>query len=515
MSAGRWIRFKDFRNRLGSALVGPQTLAFLPALTLGAYWFGGEGLLLFCALLLPAAFAIAGLFSGTGPAWSQARDRDTDLLLPSVAEEFMDDTLARERASGMTTAAFAIEIDDFAGIESQYGSRAAGALMKQIARRISWALRDSDCVVRLDGPRFAVALSPVRRADLETAFELSRRLQAAIAEPISMNATRVFLTASVGFCLPARAPARTGAALLDGAQQALESALLNGAGSIRAYSKDTRKRRAETNALRGDLIGALESGQVQPWFQPQVATVDGAITGFEALARWNHPEQGYVLPKDFLPLIEEMGLQERLCQSMVSQALGAMRKWESKGFEIARVGVNFSGSELSNPSLCEWVGWELDRFQISPERLCIEVLENVVAETEDDVIITNLEALTGLGCRIDLDDFGTGHASIASIRRFSVDRIKIDRSFITRIDRDTEQQNMVSAILTMAERLGIDTLAEGVETIGEHAVLAQLGCAHVQGFSVARPMPLDQTFEWIAGYRQKMAEARKVGRIAG
>ena len=154
---------------------------------------------------------------------------------------------------------------------------------------------------------------------------------------------------------------------------------------------------------------------------------------------------------------------------------------------------------------------ELDRFDLEPRRLSIEILENVVAETDNDVVVANIAALAKLGCGIDLDDFGTGHASITSIRRFTVRRIKIDRSFVTKLDEDREQQKMVAAILSMAERLGLETLAEGVETPGEHALLAQLGCGDVQGFGIARPMPIDDTMEWIARHRIKLGTMPKIG----
>ena len=136
----------------------------------------------------------------------------------------------------------------------------------------------------------------------------------------------------------------------------------------------------------------------------------------------------------------------------------------------------------------------------------VEVLETVVTAAPDDVVCRNLGGLGKLGCRIDLDDFGTGNASIAAIRRFSVSRIKIDRSFVMKSDRDPEQQRMISAILTMAERLQVETLAEGVETVGEHALLAQLGCDHVQGFGICRPIPFEQTLAWIRTHNAKLAD---------
>ncbi len=141
----------------------------------------------------------------------------------------------------------------------------------------------------------------------------------------------------------------------------------------------------------------------------------------------------------------------------------------------------------------------------------IEVLETVVAGTEDDVVTRNINGLSRLGCLIDLDDFGTGSASIASIRRFAISRLKIDRSFVTRLDQDAEQRRVVAAIVTMAEQLDLDTVAEGVETVGEHTTLAQLGCGHVQGFGIARPMPYDQTLDWIRAHRSKLAPVPRIG----
>jgi EAL domain-containing protein (putative c-di-GMP-specific phosphodiesterase class I) len=242
-----------------------------------------------------------------------------------------------------------------------------------------------------------------------------------------------------------------------------------------------------------------------------VSTHTGSITGFEALARWYHPEKGLIPPAEFLPMIEDAGLSERLGEVILYQALTALVRWDRAGLQVPTVAVNFSAPELRNPRLADKLKWELDRFDLAPNRLSVEVLENVVAQTDNDVIVSNIAALASLGCGIDLDDFGTGHASITSIRRFAVRRIKIDRSFVTRLDEDREQQKMVSAILSMAERLGLETLAEGVETPGEHAMLAQLGCGDVQGFGIARPMPVDETMEWIARHRDKLGTMPRIG----
>lgn len=185
------------------------------------------------------------------------------------------------------------------------------------------------------------------------------------------------------------------------------------------------------------------------------------------------------------------------------------------GFNVPHVGVNFAKDELRNPNLVEKVAWKLDQYGISPDRLAVEVLENVVSESPEDVVARNINGLAALGCRIDLDDFGTGHASISSIRRFTVSRLKIDRSFVMHSDRDPEQQRLIHAIITMAERLGLETLAEGVESAGEHTILAQLGCDHVQGFGIARPMPFADTVSWMRKHNSKLQNPPEIGRKTG
>ena len=161
-------------------------------------------------------------------------------------------------------------------------------------------------------------------------------------------------------------------------------------------------------------------------------------------------------------------------------------------------------------------GAEAQEYRVrSGDRLTIEVLETVVAQTDNDVISGNIAALARLGCGIDLDDFGTGHASITSIRRFSIRRIKIDRSFVARADEDADQRRMLAAILSMAEQLGVETLAEGVESAALHALCAQLGCRHVQGYAIARPMPLEDTFEWLRNHEQRRLPTPRIGHRAG
>lgn len=491
----------------------PEWMVFLPAATLAAFWIGGERVLILVALATPLVFAIAGAFrfDTPGPA---ARDPAGDLTLRPQVIALLTGILRDAPLTGRTTACLVLQFDDAEVMLDRHGRAAQTEILARSAERLCACLREGDHVIRLEGGGFAVVLNPVRRLDLETVIQLAARLQAAIAVPISVNAARLYVTCSVGFCLAVRAPEPTGRALLDAAQVAADEARRNGPAAIRAFAPDMARTRADREAQRETLEQALDEGQIRAYFQPQISTDTGDITGFEALARWHHPDRGLIPPCEFLPLIEEAGLSERLCEVMVYNALTALARWDKAGANVPTVAVNFSKGELRNPRLAEKLKWELDRFDLTPARLTVEILETVVAEADNDVVVGNISALSKLGCGIDLDDFGTGSASITSIRRFALRRIKIDRSFVTRVDEDRDQQRMVAAILSMAEQMGLQTLAEGVETPGEHAMLAQLGCGDVQGFGIARPMPVEDTLDWIARHRARQTTPPRIGHRA-
>jgi diguanylate cyclase len=488
----------------------PETMAFLPALTLAAFWFGGEDVLVFTALGLPLLFVLAGAFrlERDIPDFPDAAGGVVSL---SQLERHLDAVLQTRERSGETTGVLMVALDDLADLDGQFGASAVAEVHERVADRLASALRGPDVIARLRPGCFAILMMPMRRIDLEAMVQVAARLQASVAPPISLDATRIYVTASVGFCLATRAPQHNTRALMDAAVAAMTDALRCGPGAIRAYSPEIAARQKQTDDLRGSLEAAFDEGQIKPFFQPQISTDTGALTGLEALARWHHPTRGILPPADFLAAVTDAGLSTRLCDTMLAGAMSALRKWDQAGIRIPHVGVNFSAAELRDPRLVDRITWELDRFDLRPDRLCVEILETVVADCATDLIVRNLSALAKLGCQLDLDDFGTGQAAIGSIRRFGVGRLKIDRSFITHVNDDREQQRTVAAILSLAEQLGLDTLAEGVETQEEHAMLAQLGCKHVQGYAIARPMPFDDVAAWITHHRATLRPLPRIG----
>lgn len=469
-------------------------LALMPAAIALAYAFGGFSMLAAVAFASPLVLAVWPLRTSAD---NTTRDWLTGLVLRKTAIETLDNTLQNSARKGLATGAIVLELDRFRLIEERHSRPSVEMVLRVASQRIVSAIRESDTAVRIDGAVFGVLLSPIRRLNLEAAIQLSSRIQHALSEPISVDGVNVYLTASVGFCLASRLPDPSGEKILQAATTALIEAQRHSPGAIRSYSDAMQMRITNRSELIAQVSGAMERGEIHAFFQPQVSTKFGELTGLEALARWQHPERGLIPPVEFLPALEEAGLMDKLADTMVRDALTALHHWDRCGLYVPRIGVNFSNAELRDPRLVERITNELKRFQLDPGRLAVEVLETVVADHADDLVIQNLAQLADLGCRLDLDDFGTGHASITSIRRYSVERIKIDRSFVTRIDNDVEQQKMVAAILTMADRLGLETLAEGVETPAEFEMLRYLGCGHVQGFGIARPMHHDATQMWL------------------
>ncbi|WP_176695471.1 bifunctional diguanylate cyclase/phosphodiesterase [Phaeobacter sp. B1627] len=504
--------FSRIRDGIAQVVFGPPILAFLPAATLGAFWFGGEMALLAAALGLPLLFAILGGFSQTDIT-KPDRDGLTGLMLAADFDTHVKDVYLRTEDSGLKSALVIIEIDDFDDLVSAHGHDAGDIAMQRCGERIGSALRHRDTVARIGRNRFAICLTPIMQLDLELCIQMAGRLQAAVEEPIVVDGASLFVSCSIGMCMRHRAPKDAPGSWLECAVAALDEALSVGPASMRAYSSGTHVHLKRGDDLVEDAAEALENGMIQAWFQPQISTDTGRVSGFEALARWCHPVKGMIPPSAFLPALEEAGLLQKLSQQMVQQALTAIKSWDAAGLSVPSVGVNFATDELRDPALVNRIRWELDRFGLSPDRLTIEVLETVMTDQPDEVVARNITTLGEMGCHIDLDDFGTGHASIASVRRFRVSRIKIDRSFVTKSDHDPEQQKLIAAILTMAERLELKTLAEGVETVGEHALLAQLGCDHVQGFGIGRPMPFDQTLDWVVSHEAKLQDAPMIGRL--
>lgn len=484
-------------------------LGVMPVLAILSYVFAINEMLLFIALFVPLLIFTDGTVEARKRAWRDPLTGlpDADSLTRALGEEL--------DASGTfnRTACLVIEMDNVIELRRKWGQSALDQAIGETASRIQAVLRSCDDIARVGETSFGVMLTGLRSPETSAVVTMCGRIMETVGQPIAIDDASMHLSVSIGFCLDNRAKKRTGESMMDCARDALVEARQNAPEGLRSYSSMTLS--PQDSDLSADAVLALQRGEIQPWFQPQISTDTGEITGFEALARWEHPERGTLPPDHFVPALEEAGQLEELGEAILNHALRALVAWDKAGLHVPSVAVNFATQELRNPSLVERIKWDVDRFELSPERLTVEVLETVISEHDDDIITRNIRALGAQGFRIDLDDFGTGHASLANIRRFSVDRIKIDRSFCIHVDEDPEQQRMIAAIIGLGERLGVETLAEGVENIGEQSILSQLGCNHLQGFAIARPMPFEKTIDWITQHTKSTRSAPVIGRKAG
>ena len=510
----RWIRILGAVPRsLGLSSVRREILVLFPLLSIGAASWLDKTIAELTGIVLPALLILDLIVQKLTPR-PMMDVAPADTPSGTVTPTMLDHVLAQAANSNgrMTTSCLFVRIDGHDNLAQRWGASERDEIVRRTGERLRNALRQNDVLAAIDSGTFGLVLQlvPVERPDNVNA--LAERISASLKEPIHIAGGTALVTVSIGIATPGELPFSD---LLAGAEAALGEAQKLRPGTIRHFSRDLKDRLSRDAELARSVDQALTTGEIRAWFQPQVCTDTAQIIGFEALARWHHPTYGTLSPGQFLDAVGNAGRLPRLGEVMLQNALVALSNWDSKGLKIPSVSVNFSSEELRDPDLADKVKWEVDRHEIDPERVCVEILESVAALSQDDVILRNIDQFAAHGFQLDLDDFGTGQASIQNIRRFRVNRIKIDRSFVTSIHTDPQQQATVSAILALAQHLKVHTLAEGVETSGEYSILAQLGCGAVQGYGVARPMPFEETFGWIDGHRMRAASAPVIGRKTG
>ena len=483
-------------ERIEGAFRAPGILAGLTGVLAAAYWAGGEAGLAGAGLVLGAVAAMPPVLRRLNPTGS--RDPVTDLPDRAAATARLEALSKSGAIGGRRVAAIALGFDRIDDLRTRLGDTALAGIRRDAAQRIARFVREGDIIAVLDEATFAIVLEDLHRADLEMLLQIAARVQRELSDPFMIDCSPFQVTVSAGFCLPNQAPDASASGLLTGAERALAAARRETGGAIRAYSGEMLIQDRMNAAFSESVAAALANGEIHPWFQPQISAETGALTGVEALARWVKPSGEVLAPAEFLPALKAEGLSERLGEHMLTRSLSALSEWDAAGLDVPGVSLNLSRNDLWNPRLVDQVRWELDRYGMEPDRLTLEVRQILAGEGPENTALRNLRDLSRLGCAIDLDDFGTGAVSLADLRRLSIRRIKIDRSFIALVDRDAAQRRLITAILSMAERLELETIAVGVETSGERAMLARLGCDHVQGYAIASPMPSAAMPGWLS-----------------
>lgn len=407
-------------------------------------------------------------------------DALTDLPNRTLFRERLDQEIAQLRRHGGTLAVFCLDLDRFKIVNDTLGHLAGDSLLQEVSRRIRGALRAEDAVARLGGDEFAILQTGLPQP--HSASALARRLIDIMAEPVFIDGQRLNIGVSVGVSL-APDDGLDADTLFKAADLALYRAKNEGRNTVRFYEAGMDAAVQARRALELDMREALARGDFELHYQPMLDVARGSISGFEALLRWNHPKRGLISPAEFIPLAEETGLIAPLGEWVLRSACNEAASWP----DPVKVAVNISAVQFNDAGLMPVIVSALAHSGLPARRLEIEITESVLIE-ESDVVLHALHELRRLGVRISMDDFGTGYSSLSYLRKFSFDKIKIDRSFVNEID-DTDTAAIVRAIVGLGSRLGIAITAEGVETAAQLELLRREGCTEVQGFLVSPAVP--------------------------
>jgi len=394
--------------------------------------------------------------------------------------------IAFARAKGREAARFAVfflDLDRFKLVNDSLGHRAGDELLVQIARRLESCRRAGDTVARLGGDEFTLLVEGV--ATDEEAIAVAERVHRSLMPPYMIEGHEVFAGASIGIALGGPATERVEHLLRD-ADTAMYRAKVRGCRHA-VFDSSMHERAMAALRIENELRRALERGELRVHYQPIVELSSSKILGVEALVRWEHRERGLVPPSEFIPLAEETGLVVPLGHWVLDEACRALSTLP----ERITLSVNLSGRQLLQPEFCTELKEMLARCRIDPSRLRLELTESMLIGN-GAAAIAALTQLRGTGVRLCIDDFGTGYSSLSYLHELPIDSLKIDRSFVGAMGDDERKIKIVQSILVLGKALGIDVVAEGVETQEQVEVLRRLGCERAQGYFFARPVPLEQ-----------------------
>ncbi len=425
-------------------------------------------------------------------------DALTELPNRRLLLDRLDQNISRSRRYGHFGAMLFLDLDRFKNINDSLGHPIGDALLKEVSKRLVVDLRAEDTVSRLGGDEFVMLLSDLGN-DLESAAALARQkaesIKTRLAEKYLIEEHELHITPSIGVAMfPSNASEQeTGDDILRYADTAMYRAKDDGRDTIRFFLPSMQAAADARLATEKELRYALNRGELSLFFQPQVNN-KGIILGAETLARWYHPQKGFISPATFIPVAEATGLILPIGEWVLRTACEHLKEWSDRGLSIQHLAVNVSPRQFRQPNFVEQVQMILEQTGADPTCLGLELTEGMVIDNISDTI-EKMEALKKLGLELSIDDFGTGYSSLAYLQKMPLDILKIDQSFVRDIETDSNDAAIVDTIISMATHLGLRVIAEGVETRYELEFLEEKGCPLYQGYLFSKPVPNEQFME--------------------
>ncbi|MCL5800961.1 MAG: EAL domain-containing protein [Gammaproteobacteria bacterium] len=420
----------------------------------------------------------------------------TGLPNRKLLDDRLRQVLSEADREGHMVALLFIDLDHFKHINDSFGHGMGDKLLKAVADQLSAGLRAGDTIARLGGDEFAVVLPNIRHVD-EVAG-IVRKIQALLDAPFTVDGRELHVSASIGITMY---PLDEGdvEGLIRNADTAMYHAKESGRNTFRLYTAELHARATRRLALESGLRHALNREEFVLHYQPQVDLRTGRLVGMEALLRWRHPEEGLIPPMEFIPVAEETGLIVPIGEWVLKTVCTQIRVWEKHVFPPLRVAVNISVQQVKHRVLLETVRRALAEAGVEPQYLDLELTESILMGAQTT---TCIEALDEMGVNFSLDDFGTGYSSLAYLKRFPIDHLKIDRSFVRDIATDPDDAAIVKAVIAMARALGMKVIAEGVETREQLELLSGEGCDMIQGYYCSKPLPADEITELVRDWER-------------
>lgn len=428
--------------------------------------------------------------------WRQANfDPLTDLPNRSMFLDRLDQAIRKAHRGGERLAMLFLDLDYFKEVNDTLGHGVGDRLLQEVARRLQHSVRESDTVARLGGDEFTVLLGELH--ERHAVERVAQGILQELAEPFQIAGEQIFVSASIGITLYPEDGAEAGA-LLKNADQAMYAAKAQGRNRYSYFTASMQEMAQTRKRLVSDLRRALAERQFRLYYQPIVDLEDGSVHKAEALLRWQHPERGLVSPAEFIPVAEETGIIVEIGDWVFREAVRQAAEWRARIHPEFQISVNVSPVQFRSADGREQ-GW-LDcmrKTELPGPAIVIEITEGLLMDASKETT-DKLLRLREHGLRIALDDFGTGYSSLSYLKKFRIDFIKIDQSFVANLDSSGEDLVLCEAIIAMSRKLGIRLVAEGVETDMQRGVLAEHGCDYGQGYLFSRPLPAEAFEEWVA-----------------